>query len=146
MKQRILVAVIFVPLLFAVMFFAPAWAFAIVTALIAALSAWELIAAVGAGARKRICLYGAVGAAAVQAGVLLGRGDYVFRIVLFLLMVVMFVEAIRAFAGEHPIPFAQIAAVIFAWSSFRVTCALISAPNSCSFSSITGVNVSSILP
>lgn len=114
MKQRILVAVIFVPLLFAVMFFAPAWAFAVVTALIAALSAWELIAAVGAGARKRICLYGAVGAAAVQAGVLLGRGDYVFRIVLFLLMVVMFVEAIRAFAGEHPIPFAQIAAVIFA--------------------------------
>ena len=32
MKQRILVAVIFVPLLFAVMFFAPAWAFAIVAA------------------------------------------------------------------------------------------------------------------
>ncbi|MBQ8974383.1 MAG: phosphatidate cytidylyltransferase [Oscillospiraceae bacterium] len=114
MKQRIIVAVIFVPVLFIAMFFAPPWVFAIITAFISGLSAYELIKAVGAGYNKRVYAYGVLGAVAIQAGVLFRQGDFVLKIVLFLLMVAMFAEAIAAFKHERRITFANIVSVIFA--------------------------------
>ena len=114
MKQRIIVAVIFVPLLFLVMFLAPDWVFAIVTALISAVAAYELIKAVKAGRSRRIYVYAAVSAVGIQAGVLFGQGDLVFKIALLLLMLVMFAEAISAFKYENKITFGNIACVLFA--------------------------------
>ena len=115
MKQRVLVAVLFVPILFAVMFFAPPWAFAIVTALISAIAAYELIRAIGAGKRVRLIVYAVLAAAAIQAGVYFGWETVTLRIALFLLMALLFAEGIFSYREEGAVvTFAHITGTLFA--------------------------------
>ena len=53
MATRIIVAVIAVPLLFAIIFFAPLWGFAVVVGLISAGAAWELLRCIDEKMPKR---------------------------------------------------------------------------------------------
>lgn len=114
MKSRIIVAVIFVPLLFIVLYFLPPIALTIVVAAIGALAAFELLRSVSKDLSVSIYTYAIVAACVIPFGVWLGIGDVFFRVTLFLLMALMFFEAIISFNTDRKIKFEQIAIVIFA--------------------------------
>lgn len=112
MKTRILVAVVCVPLLFIILFYLPPAATAVLVAAIAAAAAEELLRATGSATRKRLYVYAAVPAAIIPAAVYLGSGDMVFRAVLFLLMALLFTEAILSYKSENSIRLSQLSAVL----------------------------------
>ena len=113
MKERIMVAIVCVPILFFVLFFLPPFALSILVAAICAISAYELMHAIGVGSGKRIAVYTVVSAVLVPAGVYFGVGAIVFRAVLLALMCVMFVEAVIVFKTDRQITFAQILVTLF---------------------------------
>jgi phosphatidate cytidylyltransferase len=113
MKTRIIVAVIFVPLLFIILFFLPPVAVTLLIAGIAVIASEELLRATGSAAQKRLYIYAAVPAAIIPAAVYLGSGDPVFRAVLFLLMALLFIDAVLSYQKENRIRLAQLAAVLF---------------------------------
>lgn len=113
MKTRIIVAVIFVPLLFVVLFFLPPIAITIVVAGIAAIASYELLRAIGAASTTRLCIYAAVSAAIIPIGVLVGPGDLIFRAVLILLMAVLFGDAVLSYNSDNKISLMKLAAVAF---------------------------------
>ena len=114
MKIRILVAAVFVPLLFVVMFFLPPYALAIVVAAVCAVCAYELLRAIGAKDNVRVIIYTVVAAAAIPAGTYFQMAEAVFSTVLLVLLCLVFVEAIIVFKTEKQITFAQIMTAVFA--------------------------------
>ena len=114
MKQRVIVAAIFVPILFVVLFILPPYALAIVVAAICAIAAYELLHAIGVNGNKRIPIYAAVSAIIIPAGVYFDVGNTVFRAVLLVLMCLVFVEAIAAFQTKRQISFAHVLVTLFA--------------------------------
>ena len=113
MKERIIVAAIFVPVLFVVLFFLPPYALAAVVAIICAISAYELLCAIAGKANKRIRVYAVVSAALIPAGVYFGHGAMVFKAVFLLLMCIMFIEAVAVFKTDRQITVAQILVTLF---------------------------------
>lgn len=113
MKTRIIVAVIFVPLLFVVLFYLPPVVITLVVSAIAAIASYELLQAVGPSVLKKLCSYVAISAAAIPIGFLIGPGDIIFRAVLFLLMAVLFCDAVLSYKTENQITLAHMAAVVF---------------------------------
>lgn len=113
MKTRIIIAVIFVPLLFVILFFLPPVAMTLVVSAIAAIASYELLYAAGPLASKKLCSYVAISAAAIPIGFLIGPGDIIFRAVLFLLMAVLFCDAVLSYKTKKQITLAHMAAVVF---------------------------------
>ena len=116
MGKRILVAVIFVPILFAVMMFLPPFAWAAVVALIAALAAYELLKAAGDGKITFPMMLAAVAAAAViPIACWWGKGWQAIGLFLFLTGAVAFGCAIHAYdEGRQSIGFYQVLLTMFA--------------------------------
>ena len=114
MKSRIIVALVFVPLLFVVLFFLPPYALAAVIALVCAVSAFEMISAIGAKENKSVMVYAVVSAILIPAGVYFGFSEFVFMAIFLLLMCVVFIEAIISFRTNRHISFAQILTALFA--------------------------------
>jgi len=113
-KERIIVAVVAVPILFVVLFFLPAYALLAVVAAICAIAAYELIKAIKIKGNERIGIYTTFSAALIPVGAYFEVGDIVFRAVFLLLMCVMFIEAIMVFGTIRRITFAQIVLTLFA--------------------------------
>lgn len=113
MKTRIIVAVIFVPLLFVILFFLPPVAATVLIAAIAGVAAYELLLAVGQGTVKRLCCYTAVSAVIIPVGVLFGPEDLIFRAVLFLLPAAVFSDAVLSYKTPHAITLSQAVAAVF---------------------------------
>ena len=113
MKNRLIVAAVFVPLLFVIIFFLPDYAFAVMVAVICAVASYEFQHAVGARSNERVGIYGAFSAALIPIGAYLDVGAYVFTAVLLLLMCLLFFEAIKAFGKKRQIALSQILTVIF---------------------------------
>ena len=113
MKTRIIVAVIFLPLIFITLFFLEPIFVTIMMSAIGALAAFELLRSVAPAMNVRIYIYVSATAAALPVGVLYGMGEAVFRAILFLLTFAMFIEAIAVFKTEKEIGFGQIAVAIF---------------------------------
>jgi phosphatidate cytidylyltransferase len=114
MKTRIIVAVIFVPLLFVILFFLPSIAITILVAAIAAIAAFEFLKAAGPKEMLRLRIYTAVAAAIIPFAVWFGESERIFRAVLYLLTAVIFTEAVIAFKNEHKITLGHITAILFA--------------------------------
>lgn len=98
MGKRILVAVIFVPILFVVMMFLPPVVWTVIVALIAAMAAYELLRATGEG--KVILpmqVITIVAAAAIPIGCWQGKGTMVIGVAAFVVMACSFWCAIRAY-------------------------------------------------
>ena len=112
MKTRILVAIIAVPLLFAVLFFLPSLYTAIFIALVSAIASFELIHMVNVEGRISIYLIAAVASAAIPIGVWLGVGDTVFRVALFLLIALIFFRAIQCYKTDHKMTLSQVGVII----------------------------------
>ena len=113
MKTRIIVAVVFVPLLFIVIFFLPPYALAAVTAIVCAVCAYELLRAAAPEGNVRLVVYAVVSAALIPAGAYFEVGDIAFTTLFLLLMCLAFLEAVFAFKTEKQITFAQIMTAIF---------------------------------
>lgn len=115
MAKRILVAVIFVPILFVIMFFLPPVVLAVVFALVSVLAAHELVRATGEGKVTR----------GMETAVLLSAGAIPFgaycsniwvtcAVCGFVVMCVSFWYAIRAYDGEKaPIGFYHVMLTLF---------------------------------
>ena len=113
MKSRIIIAAIFVPILFIILFFLPPYIFAAVVAIICAVSAYELQHAIGGKANDRISIYAVFSAALIPVGVYFEAGALVFTAVSLVLMCLMFVEAIIGFRTIRRVTFAQILTTMF---------------------------------
>ena len=113
MKERIIVAIIFVPLLFVIMFFLPPYVFTVVVAAICAISAYELTGAIGLNKKRWLSTYAALAAAFIPIGEHFEIGDPVFQGVLLLLMALIFIEAIAAYKTDRKIAFSQVLAAVF---------------------------------
>ena len=115
MKQRIIVAAIFLPILFIILFYLPPYIFAGVIALICAISAYELLHALGGlRSNERITIYAVFSSVLIPVGVFLGVGALVFMAVIFALMSFISIEAVAAFGTIRKIQFAQVLTGLFA--------------------------------
>ena len=101
MKNRLIVAGIGIPALLAVIFLAPLWGWALVVAVMASFSAWELLhTTLGTRFRTRFGIYAGVTAAMIPLGTVFGFGDFTLKLAAWLLLVVMFGEMMRTFRNE----------------------------------------------
>ena len=98
MAKRILVAVIFVPILFVVMVFLPPVVWTVLVALIAAMAAYELLRATGEGAVSLPMKVISIAAAAlIPIGCWQGEGTVVIAVAAFAVLACSFWCAIRAY-------------------------------------------------
>jgi len=132
MKERLIVAAISVPGLFIVLFFLPAYAFAILIALLCAVCAYELqVAADGSGneglgkprtrdtdsksdrANPRVSIYAVIAAVLIPVGAFFDISRLVFPAVTLVLMSLVFAEAFVVFGTERQISFTRILIALF---------------------------------
>ena len=113
MKERLIVAAIFVPILFIVLFFLPSYALTAVISVICAVSAYELLHAIGAKENERITIYAVFSAALIPIGAYFGEAELVFTAVFLILLCFVFIEAIIVFRTKREITFAQIMTTLF---------------------------------
>lgn len=114
MLKRVLVGVIFVPLIVLVILLAPEWTFGAMIALIACFAAWELIHAV-AKLPLWLNVLTAAAAAVIPLGFLFGRGVGV-RVLGFAalaLMALLFWAAIRRYQTEGALLFEDVLKALF---------------------------------
>ncbi len=114
MKNRVIVAVIGIPVLLAVIFFAPLWAWGIVVAIMASFCAWELLHCAMPEFVPRFAIYAGVCGAAIPIGTAFGAGELTFKIAAYALFVVMFAEMMLSFRKEKRVPFLDLALVFAA--------------------------------
>ena len=114
MKSRLIVAAVFVPLLFIVMFFLPPIGIGIVMAAVCALSAWELVSGVTPDAPFRVRICCAVSAGIMPLGEALGIGRVILPLAALLLVCILFAEAVLAYEREQPFEFGRLAMQVFA--------------------------------
>lgn len=101
MLTRVIVAVIGLPLLFAVIFFAPIWATGIVVGGIAAGAAYELMRATCPGESKRLWIYPAIAAAAIPLGEAFGMEHLTIPGAALALTLITFWDVMRSFRAEE---------------------------------------------
>ncbi|MCL2227782.1 MAG: phosphatidate cytidylyltransferase [Oscillospiraceae bacterium] len=114
MKTRIIAAVIFVPLIFIVLVFLPAYVLTGVVAIICAVSAYELLHAIGGKLNDRVRIYAVLSSIIIPIGAYFEMVGMVFPAVLLVLMSLTFVEAIVGFQTVRRVTFAQVMTAIFA--------------------------------
>lgn len=113
MKTRIIVGVVGVPLLLAVIFFAPVWVYGIVVGAIAGIAAWELLRAVG-GVKPRMMCIAAVSAYAIPFLSTLYDAGAVFTVMVFLLFAAMLCELMHSVSNEGELKLETVALCILA--------------------------------
>lgn len=120
MLKRILVGVVFLPIVFIVLFVLPPIWTAIMVAFIGALASYELLRATGVAHHNRTYLYTSLCAALIPFGIYLtGSGwqvSYAVPVALcmVLLMCALFMQAIIRFGGEDSIPMEHVMVGLFA--------------------------------
>lgn len=98
MAKRILVAVIFVPILFVIMMFLPSVVWAIVVAAISAMAAYELLRATGEGkVTVELKILSVCAAAVIPISCWKGYGAGAIFVALFVLMAISFARAIKSY-------------------------------------------------
>lgn len=114
MKNRVIVAVIGIPVLLAVIFFTPLWGWSIVVAVMASFCAWELLHCAMPEFVPRFAVYAGMCGAAIPIGTAFGAGELTFKIAAYVLFVVMFAEMMLSFRKEKRVPFIDLALVFAA--------------------------------
>lgn len=113
MKTRIIVGVVGVPLLLAVIFFAPVWVYGIVVGAIAGIASWELLRAVG-GVKPSMMAATAVSAYAIPFLSTLFDAGAVFTVMVFLLFAFMLCELMHSVSHEKGLKLESVALCILA--------------------------------
>ena len=112
-RDRLLVAAVFVPILFIILFFLPPFALVAVISIVCAISAYELVHAIGAKENERITIYAVFSAALIPIGVYFDVGELVFLAVFLVLLCFVFIEAIIVFRTKREIVFSHIMTTLF---------------------------------
>ena len=112
MKTRILVAVIAIPILILIIFFAPLWALGIVVGGIAAGSAWEFLRCVEVDLRRRIQVIAALCAFCIPFCCSFFPAAKVYETALFLLFAYLFCELMLSFRKEKTMDFETVPVVL----------------------------------
>ena len=120
MKARIIVAVIGIPLLFVVIFFAPLWTFGILVGAISALSVWEFLRCTEKDLPLRIRIVGMVLAAAVPIATAFGKHNAVTAAALFLLVLYAMCELVFSFHQTQKLSLESICSVILCAGVFPI--------------------------
>ena len=113
MKERIIVAAIFVPVLIIILFFLPPYVFAGLVSLICAVCAYELLHAIGAKGNERITIYAVFSAALIPVGIYFDVGMLAFMAVFLILLSFVFIESAIVFRTKREISFAQVMTSMF---------------------------------
>lgn len=113
MLTRIIVAVIGLPMLLAVIFFAPVWVYGLVVGAIAGLSAWELLRAVG-GVNRRMHIVSALFAFSMPVLSTVYDAGAVFTVMVFLLFAAMLMELMHSVSHEKGLKLETVALCILA--------------------------------
>lgn len=115
MAKRILVAVIFLPILFVIMFFLPPVALAVVFSFVSAMSAYEFLRATGAGkVTPPMKVISILAAAVIPLGAWLDAAVLTVGVCGFVVMSVCFWCAIRAYDGtDAPVGFYHVMLCMF---------------------------------
>ena len=113
MKERLIVAAVFVPILIIILFFLPPYIFTGLMALICAVSAYELLHAIGAKGNERITIYAVFSAALIPVGIYFGVGMIAFTAVFLVLLSFAFIETAIVFRTKREISFAQVMTSVF---------------------------------
>lgn len=114
MKIRIIVAVIAIPLLLLLIFFAPLWAFSILVGLISAGAAYELLRCADKDMPLRFKIYASFVGLITPVACAFTEGSTVTNTAMYLLALVMFTELMLSFRGEEHIKLETVLQVIFA--------------------------------
>ena len=113
MLTRIIVAAIGLPLFLAVIFFAPVWVYGIVVGIIAGLSAWELLRAVG-GVNKRMHIISSLFALSMPILSIIYDAGAVFTVMVFLLFAYTLCELMSSVSHEKGLKLETVALCILA--------------------------------
>jgi phosphatidate cytidylyltransferase len=108
------VAVIAIPILLVILFFAPVWLLGAVVGVIAACCAWEFLRCTELDIRPRMLIYSALSALCIPLLSALFDSGAVYEIALFFLLAVMFCELMLSFRRENPMDFETVALVLLA--------------------------------
>ena len=107
-------AIVAIPLLLAVIFFAPVWALGIVVGGIAAGSAWELLRCAEKNAPLRLRVVSAVCAFCIPMGSVFFPTGRVYEVALFALFAYLFCELMLTFRKEERMPLETVTAALLA--------------------------------
>jgi len=113
MISRIVIALIWIPILLIVLLFLPPYIFVGVVVLICTISAYELLSSIGQKGNERIKIYAVFSAALIPVGVYFNLVELVFLGVLLLLMFFVFFEAIAAYGRTKQITLVNILITLF---------------------------------
>ena len=114
MLSRVLVAVIAIPIMALVIFFAPLWLLGVMVGLIAGCSAWELLRCVETDSPLRMRLIAALCAFAIPFFTAFFPTGRIYELTLFLLFVYLFCELMLSFRKETTMAFETVAVVLLA--------------------------------
>jgi len=114
MKQRIIVAVIAIPLLVLAIFFAPVWVLGVLVGAIAAIAAWELMSCAFSDLKLRLKIYPMASAFALALGSSIFDPGKVCVFVAFAIFAVMFCEVMASFGKDEILTFEAAAIGVFA--------------------------------
>lgn len=103
MVKRIVVALVFLPVLFLVFCVLPPVYLTIMVAGISAIASYELLRAVGASDRKDMCVLTAVAAALVAVCYWQGAQEWGVRLILMVLMCSLFLIGILTYGKDNPV-------------------------------------------
>ena len=112
MLTRVIVAVIAIPILFAIIFFAPLWALGAVVGVIAAFSAWEFLRCAEDDLPARMRVVASVCGFLIPFCSALFPSAQVCEIALFFLFAYMFCELMLSFRKETTMDFESVAVVL----------------------------------
>lgn len=113
LKTRIIVAVIGVPLLLAVIFFAPVWVYGLLVGFIAGMSAWELLRCVG-GVTPRMLWISTASAGLMPFLSTVFDAGAVFTVMVFLLFAAMLCELMHSVSHDLGLRLETVALCILA--------------------------------
>jgi len=113
MKSRILVAVILIPILLALALIAPLWLLTAVLALVSGLIAFEFMRGAGLSGDIRSTAYAVIFAAGIPVWTYFGADGKILYASFFILVILVFYEAVLAYRGESRVVF-RLLATIFA--------------------------------
>ena len=111
MKKRIIVAVIAIPVLLAVIFFAPVWVLAALVGAIAAGAAWELLRCISPEEPLRRKVESCACAFLIPALTAFFPADSVRFIMIFALFALLMCELMLSFRSGEPIPLSAVKAL-----------------------------------
>ena len=120
MLTRVIVAVVAIPVLLLVIFYAPYWALGIVTGIIAAFSAWELLRCIKREVSPRLSAYAAVTAFCIPFLCVFYNASRVCELMLFFLVAVLFCELMLSFRRKQRLEFSVVSAAVLAGGVFPI--------------------------